>query len=190
MPLPNARFIELLADIEPSATTRSRASGGHTGVRDHLKNQAKFKDRYVSSFLSGSYARDTSIRPHTTEDGQERPDVDTIVVTSHEASDHPDAVLKELCRALEDSGNGYAVERINKRSARGDLAGQDGCRSGGRHMERVHDPGSRERHLEVYQSASPHQMEWRSKHDLRRPVQAIGEAFQVVATRELERSAS
>ncbi|MDF0498157.1 SMODS domain-containing nucleotidyltransferase [Bradyrhizobium yuanmingense] len=118
MPVPNARFTELLADIEPSATTRSRASGGHTGVRDHLEKQAKFKDCYVTSFLSGSYARDTSIRPHTTEDGQERPDVDIIIVTNHETSDHPDAVLKELCRALEDGGNGYAVERINKRSVR------------------------------------------------------------------------
>ena len=116
--VPAARFIELLADIEPSQTTVSRASGGHTSLRDHLKTQAQFKDRYVSSFLSGSYARDTSIRPHTSEDGQERPDVDIIVVTNHETSDHPDAVLRELCRAIEDRGQGYAVERINKRSVR------------------------------------------------------------------------
>lgn len=27
-------------------------------------------------------------------------------------------MLKKLCRALEDSGQGYAVERINKRSVR------------------------------------------------------------------------
>lgn len=81
--VPSARFTELLADIEPSPTTMSRASGGHNGVRDHLRIQARFKDRYVTSFLPGSYARDTSIRPHTSEDGQERLDVDIIVVTNH-----------------------------------------------------------------------------------------------------------
>jgi len=82
------------------------------------RTQAKFKDRYVSSFLSGSYARDTSIRPRTSSNGQERPDVDIIVVTNFTSDDHPDAVLKEVCRALEDGGDGYEVERINKRSVR------------------------------------------------------------------------
>jgi tRNA nucleotidyltransferase (CCA-adding enzyme) len=116
--VPNTRFTELLQDIEPSATTKDMASGGHTGVRDHLRAQAKFKARYVSSFLSGSYARDTSIRPRTAADGQERPDVDIIVVTNFTTADHPDDVLNEVCRALEDGGDGYAVERINKRSVR------------------------------------------------------------------------
>jgi len=87
-------------------------------IRDHLRTQAKFKDRYIASFLSGSYARDTSIRPRTSSDGQERPDVDIIVVTSFTTQDHPDSVLKEVCRALENGGNGYTVERINKRSVR------------------------------------------------------------------------
>ena len=118
MPVPNARFSELLQDIEPSSTTKSKASGGHIGIRDHLRTQAKFKDRYVSSFLSGSYARDTSIRPRTSSDGQERPDVDIVIVTNFTTYDHPDAVLKEVCRALEDGGEGYEVERINKRSVR------------------------------------------------------------------------
>lgn len=118
MPVPQARFTELLADIEPSPTTKSQASGGHTGIRDHLRKQEKFKDRYVSSFLSGSYARSTSIRPRTSADGEERPDVDIIIVTNFETSDHPDDVLKEVCRALEDGDDGYPVERINKRSVR------------------------------------------------------------------------
>lgn len=118
MPVPSARFTELLQDIEPSSTTKTRASGGHTNIRDHLRTQAKFKDRYITSFLSGSYARDTSIRPRISSDGQERPDVDIIVVTSFSTDDHPNAVLKEVCRALENGGNGYSVERINKRSVR------------------------------------------------------------------------
>lgn len=118
MPVPNARFSEFLVDIEPSFTTKSRASDGHKGVRDHLSAQAKFKERYVSSFLSGSYARDTSIRPRTSANGQERADVDIIVVTSYTTDDHPDIVLREVCRALEDGGEGYEVKRINKRSVR------------------------------------------------------------------------
>lgn len=118
MPVPQARFTELLSDIEPSPTTKSHASGGHTGIRDHLRTQEKFKDRYVTSFLSGSYARSTSIRPRTSADGEERPDVDIIVVTNFSTADHPDDVLKEVCRALEDGGEGYEVERINKRSVR------------------------------------------------------------------------
>lgn len=118
MPVPNARFAELLVDIEPSSTTKSRASGGHSSIREHLCAQTEFKDRYVSSFLSGSYARDTSIRPRSTADGQERADVDIIVVTNYSTADHPDEVLRKVCRALEDGGDGYVVERINKRSVR------------------------------------------------------------------------
>jgi predicted nucleotidyltransferase len=116
--VPNARFTELLKDIEPSATTKDRASDGHNGVREHLRCQDEFKDRYVSSFLSGSYARDTSIRPRSSKDGQERPDVDIIVVTNFTIDDHPDDVLDEVCAALEDNGDGYQVKRINKRSVR------------------------------------------------------------------------
>lgn len=116
--VPNERFNELLHDIEPSPTTKAHASAGHTGIREHLRTQAKFASRYQSSFLSGSYARNTSIRPRTSPDGHERPDVDIIVVTRFTTDWHPDAVLREVCRALEDGGSGYDVKRINKRSVR------------------------------------------------------------------------
>ncbi len=116
--VPNARFTELLVDIEPSTTTKSQASTAHNAVRDHLKTIASFKKRWVTSFLGGSYARDTSIRPRKSEDGQERPDVDILVVTNFTTDDHPDDVLEELCAALEDGDDGYIVDRINKRSVR------------------------------------------------------------------------
>jgi len=116
--VPNARFAELLTDIEPSDTTTSNASSAHNGVREFLERHDTFSDRWVTSFLSGSYARDTSIRPQTTADGQERPDVDIIVVTNFEETDHPDDVLIEIKDALEDGDDGYTVERINKRSVR------------------------------------------------------------------------
>jgi hypothetical protein len=112
--VPNARFNELLGDIEPSPTTRANASTAHTNLRDYLRTHADFK-AWISDFLAGSYSRDTAIRPRTTDDGQERPDVDIIVVTNYRTTDHPDDVLGDLCDALEDE---YKVERINKRSVR------------------------------------------------------------------------
>ena len=118
MPVPSARFHELLKDIEPSDTTTTRASSAHTRIRDHLRTQEGFKDRYARSFLSGSYARDTAIRPQASADGTERPDVDIIVVTNFTTYDNPDDVLAEVRKALEDDGNGYQVERVNQRSVR------------------------------------------------------------------------
>ncbi|MFL6846321.1 MAG: SMODS domain-containing nucleotidyltransferase [Allosphingosinicella sp.] len=44
----------------------------------------------MRSFLSGSYCRDTSIRPRTVEGGHERADVDIIVVANFTRNDHPD----------------------------------------------------------------------------------------------------
>lgn len=115
--VPNARFTELLKDIEPSATTKSNASSAHTGVRDHLQGHEIFKDRWIRSFLSGSYARDTSIRPKSSDGNQERPDIDIIVVTNFTEDDAPDDVLQEVHDALRD-GYGDEVKRINKRSVR------------------------------------------------------------------------
>jgi hypothetical protein len=113
--VPNARFKELLADIEPSSTTKTNSSSAHSSVRSHLRGHETFKERWVDDFLAGSYSRDTAIRPKKTEDGYERPDVDIIMETSFSTSDHPDDVLQELSDALEDK---FTVERINKRSVR------------------------------------------------------------------------
>ncbi len=113
--LPNSRFTDLLADIEPSATTKSHAQSAHTKVRDHLRTHPDFKKRRTGDFLAGSYSRDTAIRPRKTADGHDRPDVDIIIETSFSTNDAPDDVLNELARALKDA---FTVERINKRSVR------------------------------------------------------------------------
>jgi hypothetical protein len=118
MPVPNARFIELLEDIEPSPTTKGNGAAARELMREHLRNQVDFKSLYLSSFLSGSSARDTAIRPRRSADGVERPDIDIIVVTAFSPSDAPEAVLKRVCRAVEDNGYGYTVDRINRRSVR------------------------------------------------------------------------
>lgn len=113
--VPNARFTEIISDIEPSTTTKNNCASAHSSVRDFLKTHSSFKYRWERDFLAGSYARSTAIRPKKSEDGIERPDVDVIVVTSFDCDDHPDDVLEELSNALKD---GYTVERINKRSVR------------------------------------------------------------------------
>src|SRR5215210_6055250 len=98
--VPNARFKELLADIEPSPTTTTAASAAHTDVRKHMRAHPDFKDRWAGDFLAGSYSRDTAIRPKKAEDGYERPDVDIIMETSFNTSDHPNDVLQEVSDAL------------------------------------------------------------------------------------------
>lgn len=113
--VPNARFTELLADIEPSLTTKGNASTAHTQVRNHLWCHPEFKKRLSTDFLAGSYARNTAIRPKRVGAEEERPDVDIIVVTTFDTTDDPQDVLFELCDALDGTFN---VERVNKRSVR------------------------------------------------------------------------
>ena len=98
--IPQARFENFLKDIEPSRTTKSNASSAHTELRDFLKNDEDFKDYYQKSFLSGSYCRDTAIRPRAKNGQTERPDVDIIVVTNHTIEDDPKAVVDLLFETL------------------------------------------------------------------------------------------
>ena len=113
--VPNARFTDLLTDIEPSATTKGNASTAHTNLRAHLRQHETFKEKWAGEFLAGSYSRSTAIRPRMTDDGLERPDVDIIVETKYSTADEPEHVLGELCEALREA---YTIERVNMRSVR------------------------------------------------------------------------
>lgn len=93
-------FDEFLANIEPSKTTVSYISSIQTNLRDYLKKHATYSSIYKDSFLSGSYAKHTSIRP--VKDDKKR-DVDIIVVTAYSKSDNSDEVLQELCDVLRES---------------------------------------------------------------------------------------
>lgn len=81
-----------------------------------LKYDANFAEYWEGSFLAGSYARDTAIRPKRVGDEYERADVDIILETNFTESDDPTAVLKVLAKAA--SNQGYEVERINRRFIR------------------------------------------------------------------------
>lgn len=95
-----SQFLDFLHDIEPSATTKSNASQSHLSLRNFLRNHPEFKNVHVETFLSGSYKRDTAIRPRTVDGEVSRPDVDIIVVTNHSLSDSPSDVIETLYQTL------------------------------------------------------------------------------------------
>lgn len=73
-------FNSFLKDIEPSTTTVSYISSIQTNLRDYLKSHESYKFVHTDTFLSGSYAKHTSIRPVA---GDKKRDVDIIVVTTY-----------------------------------------------------------------------------------------------------------
>ncbi len=113
--VPNARFLEFLADIEPSPTHKTNSSKVHDDVRYFLQTHVTFGDVWVRDFLAGSYSRDTAIRPRTVAGEVERADIDIIVVTQYDREDDPETILTDLSAIL---GEHYTVERVNKRSVR------------------------------------------------------------------------
>jgi hypothetical protein len=90
------QFLDFLADIEPSATTKANASAAHTALRRFLRGDDRFSPYHVETFLSGSYKRNTSIRPRKKGESLTRPDIDIIVVTNHTLLDHPPDVVDLL----------------------------------------------------------------------------------------------
>lgn len=98
--IPQARFQEFLQDIEPSPTTKANASTAHTDLRNFLSNDEEFRKYHVSDFLSGSYKRDTAIRPQKKGDQIDKPDIDIIVVTNFTISDDPNEAVDLLFKTL------------------------------------------------------------------------------------------
>jgi len=98
------QFEDFLRDIEPSATTKARARAAHTGMRQFLADHEKFGGVRIKTLLSGSYPRDTAIRPRVINGEESRPDVDIIVITNYELTDSPAKVLKFLYKTIQ---NGY-----------------------------------------------------------------------------------
>lgn len=97
---PNTRFTEFLADIEPSATTKSNASTAHTKLRDILRLDSAFAPLHKNTFLSGSYKRDTAIRPRVKNGDAHRPDIDIIVLTNHSIYSSPEEAVNDVFDVL------------------------------------------------------------------------------------------
>jgi hypothetical protein len=98
--IPQERFNEFLSDIEPSSTTKQNASSSHTTLREYLADHENFIEFHVRTFLSGSYKRDTAIRPRKKNGDTERPDVDIIVETNHTLDDNPADLVDLLYKTL------------------------------------------------------------------------------------------
>ena len=108
------QFLDLLSDIEPSITTVNDCSSAHNTLRDALKEHNEFSKVHVNTFLSGSYKRNTAIRPTTTAGVIQRPDVYIIALTNHTKDDKPQVVLDAVHEALKDVG--YTDITVNRRS--------------------------------------------------------------------------
>lgn len=105
-----ADFNDFLSNIEPSKTTVSYISSIQANLRAYLKNHEDYKDVHVDTFLSGSYAKHTAIRPAT---GDKKRDVDIIVVTSYSSNTSSADVLTELKDVLsqKDIYNSATIQR-------------------------------------------------------------------------------
>ena len=106
---PNSRFLELLADIEPSATTKANSVSAHTSVREALQEDDEYSSCVKRVILGGSYRRDTAIRPRQKNESLDRPDVDLYVVVNvalYETtpSEEINALYSALNRAREPLG--------------------------------------------------------------------------------------
>lgn len=105
-------FNSFLSNIEPSSTTVQYISSVQNNLRDYLKTHDTYSVFYTDTFLSGSYAKHTSIRPAKSD---KKRDVDIIVVTTHTENDNSADVLQELYDVLIESST-YGTATIQHHS--------------------------------------------------------------------------
>ena len=108
------QFIEFLSEIEPSDSTKLVCGGAHRALRSKLAEHPAYRAVHKETYLSGSYARDTALRPRVTNGKMRRPDVDIIVVTNYSHADVPSDVIAMLRRAVKQLG--YEEIESNRRS--------------------------------------------------------------------------
>ena len=110
------QFTKFLHDIEPSSTTKRNAGAAQRALRKFLREHDVFKEFHVDTFLSGSYKRDTAIRPRIIDGEETKPDVDIIVVMNCTQSDDPGAVINLLRTVLKDNKDYRFKQPPNTRS--------------------------------------------------------------------------
>lgn len=101
-------FESFLTNIEPSKTTKEYISTIQNTLRNYLENHNKYKNIVKETFLTGSYAKHTCVRPSTS-DG--KPDVDIAVITKYTNSDSSKDVLNELYDVLKEK-----YDKVTKQS--------------------------------------------------------------------------
>lgn len=108
------QFLEFLSEIEPSDSTKAVCGSAHRSLRSKLAEHPTYRSIHKDTYLSGSYARDTALRPRVSDGTLRRPDVDIIVVTNHTQHDQPSDVIATLRRAVKQLG--YEEIESNRRS--------------------------------------------------------------------------
>lgn len=86
-------FEKFLHNIEPSKTTKEYIASIQTNLREFLENHDTYKEKLLETFLTGSYAKHTCIRP-SKDDG--KTDVDIVVVTNYTEEADSKEILDEL----------------------------------------------------------------------------------------------
>ena len=112
-------FNAFLSNIEPSISTVNYISSVQNNLRDYLKNHETYKQVHVQTFLSGSYAKHTSIRPKLYD---RKRDVDIIVETTYTSSNNSRAKLQELLDVLLEKSV-YSTAKLNAHSVSIELEG-------------------------------------------------------------------
>jgi len=112
---PNARFNEFIKDITPSPTTNSRSSSAHTNLRKAILKDEDYKDDIITTFLGGSYRRNTAIRPVTKDGDTERPDVDMyVVVKGSRWFTSPEDLIENLYGALHRNRDNLNITKLKR----------------------------------------------------------------------------
>lgn len=112
-------FNSFLTNIEPSNSTIEYISSVQNNLRNYLANHPTYKQVHVQTFLSGSYAKKTSIRPKLY-DGKR--DVDIIVETSYNTNHNSIEVLQEIFDILKEKDT-YKNAKIQSHSVGVELNG-------------------------------------------------------------------
>ena len=89
----NKDFELFIKDINPSKSTIEEVSRLHQNLRSYLTSDENYSNICNDTYLSGSYAKQTFIRPKTDSDGC---DIDIIVETCHSTEFSPYDTLVEL----------------------------------------------------------------------------------------------
>ena len=105
-------FDDFLHNIEPGDSTKHYVSSIQSNLREYLRTHELYRNIHVDTFLSGSYAKHTAIRP--VKDDKKR-DVDIIVVTAYGKAKDSRKVLDELCEVLKASKS-YASATVQHHS--------------------------------------------------------------------------
>lgn len=114
-----ADFDAFLKNIEPSPTTVSYISSIQTNMRGYLKDHKNYKNIHTDTFLSGSYAKHTSIRPVA---GDSKRDVDIVVVTGYSCDKNSTDVLNELRDTLAEKSD-YSSAKVQHHSVGINMSG-------------------------------------------------------------------